>query len=545
VPERPTWLILGALGLVVLASVIIQLWGIVGDLPYAPDVDEPVFIGAAMRLLQHRTLDPGWFGHPGSTVIYPAAFLIEVWYQLARHVPFVTYPSHGIGRAFVDDPMPFYLIGRLLSAAYGVGCVVATWLIGRRVVGDVGGILAAAILPATAIVVYYGQLVRSDTAALFFALIAVWLMLRAAERGRFIDWALPAIAIGLALSTRYFFAALIAPYAVAALLWVRAQPRVIGDRWWSTEAARRPALALLLAPVTFALTSPFVFLDLPRSLVSILAEGGGSHPGADGLTPIGNLNWYVAVMLPAMYGWIALTLSMVGVVLIWRRSPGATAIVLAYAVTYLIGASALPFHWDRYAIPLSPVVGICLAGTLVWVGDRCSRLISQLRGDHPPARAARIEAAGPRRLRWIAASVAALAMFVLLLPSLQTVAAAARLRTNPSTRVFATEWVATTASTTKIAEEMYCSYPGVADDRVLRIGSLAAKSIDAYRAAGYDYLCTSSWMSTRFVDVARYPRESAFYRLLPATGRLVASFSPGPDNAGPTIQFFDISNPRP
>ena len=53
-------------------------------------------------------------------------------------------------------------------AAYGVGSVVATWLLGRRsILGDVGGLIAAAFLPATAIVVRFGQIVRTDTAGMF------------------------------------------------------------------------------------------------------------------------------------------------------------------------------------------------------------------------------------------------------------------------------------------------------------------------------------------------------------------------------------------
>jgi len=250
-----------AVGAVALLSLGLQVWGIMGDLPYAPDVDEPVFLQAAVRAVSHASLNPGWFGHPGSTTIYPIAALIEIWYLIAHHVPPFAHPMVSISREFASNPLPFYLIGRLVSVAYGVGSVVALWLLARRILGDVGGVIATLVLPATAIVVAYGHLTRTDTAALFFAIIALWLILRAMEVGRFRAWALAAAAIGLAVSSRYFFATLIVPYGVAAWLWLGASPgrpripKELRGRWTV------PVGAVFLAPMAFLLTSPFVLLD--------------------------------------------------------------------------------------------------------------------------------------------------------------------------------------------------------------------------------------------------------------------------------------------
>jgi len=298
---RPRPLVLVAVGAVALLSLGLQVWGIMGDLPYAPDVDEPVFLQAAVRAVSHASLNPGWFGHPGSTTIYPIAALIEIWYLIAHHVPPFAHPMVSISREFASNPLPFYLIGRLVSVAYGVGSVVALWLLARRILGDVGGVIATLVLPATAIVVAYGHLTRTDTAALFFAIIALWLILRAMEVGRFRAWALAAAAIGLAVSSRYFFATLIVPYGVAAWLWLGASPgrpripKELRSRWMV------PTGAVLLAPVAFLVTSPFVLLDLGRSVADIQHEARTVHPGADGLSPIGNLLWYLGDIVPATF----------------------------------------------------------------------------------------------------------------------------------------------------------------------------------------------------------------------------------------------------
>jgi len=69
---------------------------------------------------------------------------------------------------------------------------------------------------------------------------------------------------------------------------------------------------------------------------------------------------------------------------------------------------------------------------------------------------------------------------------------------------------------------------------------VADRSLDAYRADGYDYLLTSSSISSRYTDPSRYPVESAFYRSLAADAHLIKVFQPGPDEGGPRIEIYDI-----
>jgi Dolichyl-phosphate-mannose-protein mannosyltransferase len=543
--RRESIVILVALGMVVALALGLHLWGMMGDLPYPPDVDEPDFMHPALWMLGHRTLDPNWFAHPASTIIYPIAALSELWYQVAKHVPPFAHAMPGIGREFVADPTPFYVIGRLVSIAYGVGCVLATWLLARRIVGNAGGVLAALLLPATAMVVAYGQLVRTDMAGTFFALVAVWLALRAMDDGRFRDWALAAVVIGLAISTRYFYAALVVPYGVAALLWLRSSrarpdPRLRPRRPWAV-----PIVALLATPAAFAITSPFVVVHLPRVLAALRADAVSAHPGADGLTPVGNAIWYVSEVIPATFSPVILALAIVGVVVVARLNWRATAVVAAYAVSYLAAVSAYPLHWSRYVIPLVPVVGVFAAGAVLaigaWVVAAVSNLLARRGRGRPPVEP---DIGASARRRRLAIGLASAMLVVLLVPSVLTVAAADRLRAAPSTRVLATEWiVANVPPSSRIAQEMYTAYLGGTGYDVLHPFSLGNRSIDAYRADGYRYLVTSSAITERFQDASHYPSEYAFYRSLEATGHLLASFQPGQDRSGPLISIYEIAGP--
>src|SRR6185369_14130759 len=62
--------------LVILACALaLRLYGIGFGLPALLDPDEPLFIISALKLLGQHTLNPGWFGHPGTTTIYSLAII--------------------------------------------------------------------------------------------------------------------------------------------------------------------------------------------------------------------------------------------------------------------------------------------------------------------------------------------------------------------------------------------------------------------------------------------------------------------------------------
>ena len=529
--------------LVVLGSVALHLWGLVGDLPYAPDIDEPTFMGAAVGMLSHHTLDPHWFGHPGSTVIYPLAALVELWYQAARHLPPFAHPMPGITRELAADPMPFYVIGRLVSAAYGVGSVVITWRLGRRIVGDLGGILAALFLSVTAIAVQFGQILRTDTAGMFFALLTLWLVVRAMETRRGRDWVVAAIAIGLAISSRYFFAILIVPYLVAAALSLSSARHELIATGSSRRATFVPFLGLLAVPLTVFVTSPFLVLDLPKVIVDLQAENGSVHPGADGLSPVGNLLWYIGTVAPSAIGMATLAVAAIGVLVLVRIYPRGAAVLIAFVLAYLAGISASPLHWARYIIPLVPIVAIFAAGGTLAIARTVAGAVARLERTSRDPSLDRGEG-GHRRPRPSLIVLTTVAIVVLLVtPSISSFVASAGLRSTPSTRALATDWVKQNLpSDSRIAQEQSTTYLSGDHGRVLRVFTLSVRSLAQYRADGYRYLITCTGISERFVDPLRYPREHAFYVELAATGRLVASFRPGPDRSGQEIWIYDVGS---
>src|SRR5437868_6505920 len=64
-----------ALGAILGLAVVLRLYQIGFGLPGLYDPDEPLFIVMGAGLLTRGTLNPHWFGHPGSTTIYLTALI--------------------------------------------------------------------------------------------------------------------------------------------------------------------------------------------------------------------------------------------------------------------------------------------------------------------------------------------------------------------------------------------------------------------------------------------------------------------------------------
>src|SRR5262245_47002099 len=163
VPRRTTSpFVVGALLAIVALSLFVHLRGLSHDLP-APGADEPYFVLPAARMAWHGDANPQWFGHPGSTVIYPLAIAYR-----AREVLFHGAPVFGeapsIAERFRTDPTSFYEIGRLWVILLSVATIPLLFFVARRAFDDVTGLVAAFVWALVPLGVSYGTIVRTDAA---------------------------------------------------------------------------------------------------------------------------------------------------------------------------------------------------------------------------------------------------------------------------------------------------------------------------------------------------------------------------------------------
>jgi 4-amino-4-deoxy-L-arabinose transferase-like glycosyltransferase len=305
------WLALVAvLGL----AVGLRLVGIRNGLPFPLlNPDERNIVPRAWSMVHGGGADPGWFDYPSLLMYVLAPF--QAWH---------------------DEPS--YLTGRLVVVAIGVAGVAAAWWLGRSAYGTVAGFVAAAATAVETTHVAYSRMAVTDIALTLGVTVALALMVT----GRI---ELAGLAVGLAASAKYPGILLLTPLAVAA--WGR----------WS-----RLAVAGGLAVVAFAVTSPYVLLNLGRAAddawrVQQSAREGWLGFENDHAAPIAFVDRLWDGLGPA------LLVALAGLAVALVRRTRADLVLAAFCLVYFADLLTLEAHFDRYLLPLVPALGV-LAGRI-------------------------------------------------------------------------------------------------------------------------------------------------------------------------------------
>jgi hypothetical protein len=273
--------------------------------------DEANIVPRAWDVVHGGGLDPGWYDYPS------LLFLVLAPTQIGW-----------------DDPS--YGAARVVAVLIGVLGVVAAWSLGRTAYGTTAGLVGAAGVAVATTHVAYSRMAVTDVLMTLCVTVALALLVS----GR-LEWA--GVAVGLAASAKYPGAVLGVPLLVAG---------------WG--AWRRLARAAALAVAAFAATSPFVLIhagaawdDFQR--VQALAQDGWLGFEDDPATPIA-----FAERLWETIGPLALVAAG-GIVLAVRARDRADRILLAFAAVYALSRLPVQAHFDRYVLPLVPVLCV-LAG---------------------------------------------------------------------------------------------------------------------------------------------------------------------------------------
>jgi hypothetical protein len=209
-------------------------------------------------------------------------------------------------------------------------------------------------------------------------------------------------------------------------------------------------------------------------------------------------------------------------------------LLLLFAGYFLLMASSRRY-FVRYAVPMVPFFALAAADAVSWAGERWS--------------------AGSRR------GVAVALTVVVLLAAVQPTLAAARadfLWAREDTRTIAKRWIEENIPEgAKIATDwMVHGVPLATPDvsspnssRTYRVTEVNGQGLsdhpaEFYRAKGFDYLITTSYISN--LDLVDRPQDEvrdAFYQSLDTTFDLVQEFRPYAGDAEPPFMFDHIYGP--
>ncbi|MET0421080.1 MAG: glycosyltransferase family 39 protein [Acidimicrobiia bacterium] len=503
---------------IMMVSLLTQVWGIERDLPM-PTLDERYFVTPATYIAASGSLNPHWFGHPGSTIIYPLALLFRL-----REVVFHGAPlfgaAHSVAARFQDDPGSYYLSGRIWVMILGLACLPLIYLIGRRTVGEVAAFVATGIWAIAPLALQYGTVTRTDTAGLLFALLTILWCMRALDRPTIGRFALCGVAAGFAVSSRYFLATLA---IMITLTWCLARAR-----------SRTPFLALVAAGGatigTFALTTPFFFLAMSEALRSLSEEATFRIPfQSHGF--VDNLTFYVGEAIPETISVLGCIAAIIGIVLLIRRRTASRVLLLVWVPCVVIESCFLGVHWNRWIIPALPIVLLFAAFGAV----ESARIV-----------AARVREPSMRRRAFVV--LAATAVVLIAAGPIASAVEFERVTAHPSTRVQALHFIEDHIPTgSSIAVEIRGPDLTTSAYHAANHVSLPdAGTVADFAKAGYQYFVINSALSYKFrMCGTACPAQDAFYLWLRSHAHKLAEFKPDvPGLGGPHLAIYDISAAR-
>jgi 4-amino-4-deoxy-L-arabinose transferase-like glycosyltransferase len=516
-----------ALALILLIALAWRLNNLRFGLPSMWDPDEPIFMLIPLNMLSDSTLDPGWFGHPGSTTIYLIT-LIDAAVAGAGLASGRYADTAAFAHAAFENPAMLFVPARLAMALIGVGVVGLTYLVGRRLAGTATGLIAALLLAINALHIAWSQVIRTDIHASLFMLACVLFSIRAGTDGRLKDYLLAGAFAGLATATKWPAVTVFVAVAGAA-----------ASRGIDRRELRNLALAggALLGAMFVA--SPFIFIDWRTVLANVQGEARPFHLAHTGSGFLANLGFYLVQVRDSM-GWAGLAAVIGGAAVLARDSRAARWTLLASSAAFLALICAQHLIWSRWVLPLLPAACICAAAAVAALGRAASRAFPRLKA--PVAAGA------------IAALVA--------IPSLAAAVGQARERGN-DTRRQAALWAAAhiPPGSTVLIEHLELSlrhepwtflFPvseagcidglkalggGVRYEEfeklrvkspIVDVGNVSPERLDSCRA---DYAILTYYDLYR-AEAQRFPKELQTYKSLLAGGRTIALFAPRPGRAG-------------
>lgn len=548
VPERAkgqAWVAWVAVLVLVLAALLLGLWGNDTGLPYSYNADENShFVPRAIGLFGHG-LNPHYFVNP------PGYTYLLHWLFGQRFDG-----GGGVMGQFARDPTPVFLTARAASAVLLALAVWFLYLAGARLFDDRRiGVLAAGVLGFSFLPVFYGHLGLNDVPTLAPICIALFGVAGVQRFGRIPHLILAGAGLGAAAAFKYTGGVVLLPLLAAALL--RRETRRGLDR--RQMLLYGLPLAGLTAVVTFLLLNPYAVGDWSEFTADLAhqTQTADEAGGKLGLIADNGITYYLWTLTWGL-GWVPLLAAVTGVVTLLSDRPRIAAVLLPAPVLFLVFMGAQERWFGRWLLPIYPLLALIAAHAVVtlsaFVWRRAPRLTIPL-------------LVVGAIILWGQGLLAAIHIGgVLSRPDTRTLARAWMVDNVPERSKIVVEpivpdawaqdvghpspltkngnrWVKYAASRTRLGEHGEMLPPpgrvvGIEDyERTLYPGL-----IDDYEAGGYCWVVVGSTQAGRAeADPKAVPQAGAYYRELARRGTLVYHVAPFHAGVKPVPFNFDWS----
>jgi len=342
---------------------MLRLYPVWFGLPYLnARPDETVALGHAVAVMR-GDFNPHFFHWPSLTFYLFAAVFSAISDVYGAVVP-----------AGVLSDAGYFIVARIVVALAGTATVVVLFSLGRRMADAWTGLAAAAFFAVAILHVRESHFAMTDVLMTLFVTGSLALLVRALDdtggspaASRW--FAAAGLVGGLAASTKYSAAAVIAAMAAVQVAWFVRSPRRIADiNAWA------PSVIFIAAFVCgFFVATPYAILDSPAFATDLRFDF--THLSAGHAVNVGR-GWFYHLRYSLPYGVGPLTClaAVAGVIPTVRLYglKGVAVVVFALAFYASVGSGLTVFY--RYVLPLVPAV--CLFAAVAarlaadWVASR-------------------------------------------------------------------------------------------------------------------------------------------------------------------------------
>ena len=347
---------------IVLAGLILRLWGLGFGLPFSFHQDEPVVVNHALAY-GTGDLNPHFFAIPPLT-----SYLLFIVYGILFILGKLTGAWAGaedFAVQFFKDPTVFYLVGRFfIGVIPGILCVIFTYQLAKKFSSARSALYSSAIMALSFLNVANSHYIYTDMLLVMFTILAYKAFFSCYEKPAMKNYLIAGIFLGLATGTKYNAALLAIPYLFTHFV---ASYRS-GEKWQNTIFSGKLWIGILSAAVTVLLVNPFMVLDLPGFLSSFTKQTGaflymgwGHHLTyslfegiSTPLTLVGIAGLLALCFRRRMWGVIFVSFPIILYVLMVFKSQPFPRYVLHLVPFLAVGASYLIFEYlyDFFTFPL-------------------------------------------------------------------------------------------------------------------------------------------------------------------------------------------------
>ena len=329
----------------------LRFWGLWWGLPERCDLhpDESQYvIRHAMEVSLERP-DPGFLNYP-SFMCYTVAILRGAFQA-----------GFGWGR----EIWQVYLIGRAMSALFGILTVPAAFLLALRLgARPAGALLSACWVAILPLHVWDSHVAVTDIMMTFWLIMALWAALGMLQAGRFKPGPCVAagIFLGLATGSKY----------TAALVAISPLAAVVLGKWPWRDAVKGLVVVGLVSLAACFVVTPYSFIHFPDLLKAMAYENAHTHGHHLGFSnPAAGPQYHrylyqVAAAAPFSFGIALYCCVIAGMAWAVFRHSRADNVVLAFWIVFFGIVGSWSFTPLRYYLPIL-VIGAVYAG--VWQGE--------------------------------------------------------------------------------------------------------------------------------------------------------------------------------